>query len=139
MYTQIHYYNSIIISSELNNSNLLSFLPVHKHYKFAIIHTKVGWAAWKSQSRVSQGGINLTSNEPLNLTCILIRDEEQEGTLHNNIILLKLLPGRCTAEQSSNQAISIFPAGHPAIHGFNFFFCFFSLLVSTTMKFQAPN
>lgn len=49
MYAQVHYYNSIIISSELNNSNLLPFQPVHMHYKFAITHTKISQAGWKSQ------------------------------------------------------------------------------------------
>lgn len=73
MYTQVHYCNSINISSEIDNSNLLSFQPVCMHYKFAIIHTKISQtrSTHPCNPRVSQCCIKLTSNEPLNFSCLL--------------------------------------------------------------------
>lgn len=136
MYTQVHYCNSINISSELNNSNLLSFQPVYMRYEFAIIHTKI------SQTRsihpcnpsVSQCCIKLTSNEPLHFACILCRSTEQRSVpSHNNSTLLKLFwLGACLGNSAVSLSVSLMLDVQPFI--FTAHSSIFLLLMLLNMK-----
>lgn len=111
MYTQVHYCNSINISSELNNSNLLSFQPVYMRYEFAIIHTKISQtrSTHPCNPSVSQCCIKLTSNEPLHFACLLYRSAEQRSVpSHNNSTLLKLFwLGACLGNSAGSLSVSL--------------------------------
>lgn len=111
MYTQVHYCNSINISSELNNSNLLSFQPVYMRYEFAIIHTKISQtrSTHPCNPSVSQCCIKLTSNEPLNFACLLYKSREQRSVpSHNNTALLKFFwLGACLGNSAASLSMSL--------------------------------
>lgn len=124
MYTQVHYCNSINISSEVDNSNLLSFQPVCMHYKFAIIHTKISQtrSTHPCNPRVSQCCIKLTSNEPLNFSCLL---PWSRGAYLPRTTLLSwsfFWLGACLGTSATNLSMSCVAC--PTIHFYNALFHF---------------